>query len=131
MSAPSVPPVPCTPKTSSESSAVVFARSVTATKHTHPAAAPIAMADNGPTNPDAGVIATNPATAPLAAPSAVGLPLTIQSIITQPIVALAAAVLVAMKALVLSAPAVTALPALKPNQPNQSRPAPSNVKGRL
>ena len=44
---------------------------------------PIQIAEIGPTNPAAGVIATNPATAPLAAPKAVGLPLKIQSIAIQ------------------------------------------------
>ena len=45
------------------------------------------------------------------------------------IVAAAAAVLVTMKALAARPPAVTAEPALKPNQPNHSRPAPRTVIG--
>src|SRR6476620_7719641 len=44
-------------------------------------------------------------------------------------VAAAAAVLVTTNALAARPPAVTAEPALKPNQPNQSRPAPRTVIG--
>ena len=45
------------------------------------------------------------------------------------IVAAAAAVLVTTKALAARPPAVSAEPALNPNQPNHSRPAPSTVIG--
>ena len=85
----------------------------------------------GPTNPDAGVIATKPATAPLAAPSTVGFPRYIHSTAIQASAAAAVAVLVTTNALVASAPAATALPALKPNHPNQRSDAPSTVIGRL
>src|SRR5438445_3462409 len=88
-------------------------------------------ADMGPTKPDAGVIATSPATAPDAAPSTVGFPRAIHSVNIQPSAADAAAVLVARKALAASAFASSALPALKPNQPNQSSAAPMTVIGRL
>ena len=44
-------------------------------------------------------------------------------------VAAAAAVLVTMKALAARPPAVSAEPALKPNQPNHRRPAPRTVIG--
>src|SRR5262245_1431909 len=92
---------------------------------------PIKMADIGPTNPAAGVIATKPATAPLAAPNTVGLPLRIQSIASQDKVAAAVAICVATKAEVANPSAASALPALKPNQPTHRRPAPITLNGRL
>src|SRR5437764_13602887 len=85
----------------------------------------------GSTKPDAGVIATRPATAPLAAPRTVGLPLPSQSAVIHDSAAAAVAVLVATKALVASAFAATALPALKPNQPTQRSAAPVSTKGML
>ena len=87
--------------------------------------------DIGPTKPAAGVMATSPATAPDAAPSTVGLPRAIHSVNIQPSAAAAAPVLVARKALAARPLAASALPALKPNQPNQSRAAPMTVIGRL
>src|SRR3989454_6885794 len=85
----------------------------------------------GVTNPDAGVMATRPATAPEAAPSTVGLPRVSHSVNIQPSAAAAAPVFVAVNALTASPLASSALPALKPNQPNHSRPAPITVIGRL
>src|SRR5437773_9221431 len=85
----------------------------------------------GPTNPEAGVIATRPATAPLAAPSTVGFPLTTHSAYIQDSVAAAVAVLVATNALVANAPELSALPALNPNHPTQRRAAPITENGRL
>src|SRR5437899_909609 len=85
----------------------------------------------GVTKPDAGVMATSPATAPDAAPSTVGLPRLIHSVNIQPSAAAAAPVLVAVKALAASPLASSALPALKPNQPTQSKDAPITVIGRL
>src|SRR3989338_3481464 len=85
----------------------------------------------GPTKPEAGVIATRPATAPEAAPSTVGLPRLVHSVNIQPPAAAAAAVLVAGEGLAAGALASGALPALKPNQPNQSSAAPITVIGRL
>src|SRR5215212_5826646 len=79
------------------------------------------------TKPEAGVIATSPATAPAAAPSTLGRPWCAQLTVIQVSAAIAAAVLVTTKALVASSFAPSALPALNPNQPNQSRPAPSTV----
>ena len=76
-------------------------------------------------------MATNPATAPLAAPSTVGLPLTTHSAHIHDSTAAAVAVLVATKALVASAPLLRALPALKPNQPTHSMAAPTTENGRL
>src|SRR3990172_3241537 len=85
----------------------------------------------GCTNPAAGVIATSPATHPEAAPSTVGLRRWIHSVKAHERVADAAARWVATKALVESSPAARALPALKPNHPNQRMAAPVTVIGRL
>src|SRR5713226_1313545 len=79
------------------------------------------------TNPDPGVMATRPATAPLAAPMILGLPVQIQLIPIQLNAAIAAAVLVTTKALVARVPAMTALPALNPNQPNHRNDAPRTM----
>src|SRR5499433_1401098 len=91
----------------------------------------MSSAGMGATKPEAGVMATNPATAPLAAPSTVGLPLWSHSDDIQESAAAAVAVLVATKALVARPFAATALPALKPNQPTQRSAAPVTVSGRL
>src|SRR5688572_5169962 len=85
----------------------------------------------GVTKPEAGVMATRPATRPVAAPRAVGLPLASHSVAHQESRAPAAARCVAAKATAASPPAATAEPALKPNQPNHSRPAPRMVSGML
>src|SRR2546427_12268243 len=71
------------------------------------------------TKPDAGVIATRPATAPAAAPSTLGAPLCSHETVIHVSAAIAAAVLVTTKAFAARPPAGIALPALKPNQPNQ------------
>src|SRR6266508_4811377 len=83
----------------------------------------------GVTNPAAGVIATSPATAPIAAPSTEGVPRCNQLIVTQVRAAMAAAVLVVTSATAATPFALSALPALKPNQPNHSRLAPRTVIG--
>src|SRR5215469_3092204 len=85
----------------------------------------------GLTNPAAGVIATNPATAPEIAPSALGLPLRNHSAPPHPTTAAAAAKCVATKALVARLPALKALPALNPNHPTQSRHAPIKLSTML
>src|SRR5262252_3415976 len=87
--------------------------------------------DMGPTYPEAGVMATRPATAPDAAPRTVGLPRVAHSATIQPSVAAAAPVFVATKALAASPPELSALPALNPNQPTHSNAAPVTVNGRL
>src|SRR5262245_18662342 len=92
-----------------------------------PAARPITSADMGVTNPDAGVIATSPATAPEIAPSTLGFPLRTHSAPAHPITAAAVAKCVATNALVARLLAATALPALKPNQPTQSKQAPMKL----
>src|SRR6266702_6903491 len=96
-------------------------------EQTNPAASPMRNADMGWTKPEAGVMATNPATAPEIAPSAVGLPLWSHSKMVQPRAAVAVAKCVLMKALVASEPEFSALPALNPNQPTYSRHAPMKL----
>src|SRR4051812_40519845 len=123
--APSVPPTPCTPKASSESSYPNIAfTTVAAKKQTTPPIAPMSSADIGVTNPLAGVITTSPATAPEIAPSTVGLPVLIHSANIQPSVAAAAAKCVLMNAALASPLDPTALPPLNPNHPTHSRHAP-------
>src|ERR1019366_1748753 len=104
---------------------------VTMRKQTIPAANPMAMADMGETNPAAGVIATSPATAPEIAPSALGFPLFHHSAALQPRGAAAAPQCVATNALVARAPAESALPALNPNHPTQSKQAPIKLRTTL
>src|SRR3970282_1475612 len=92
-----------------------------------PATPPIAIASMGWTKPEAGVMATKPATAPAAAPKTLGLPARSQLANSQERAAAAAAVLVTTKALAAWPLAAPALPALKPNQPNQRRAAPRTI----
>src|ERR1700676_4661523 len=92
---------------------------------------PISIAGMGVTNPDAGVMATNPATAPEMAPRMLGLPVIIHSVNIHASAAAAVAKWVATKALVASDPADKALPALNPNQPTHSRQAPITLSTRL
>src|SRR5262245_5714159 len=96
-----------------------------------PAPKPITTAARGVTKPEAGVIATKPATAPDAAPSIVGLPVLNHSATIQPSAAKEAAVCVAMNALDARPFAPRADPALKPNQPTHGIAAPITAKGRL
>src|SRR5277367_4714069 len=91
---------------------------------------PIARAGMGATNPAAGVMATRPATAPEIAPRALGRPFLNHSAMLQLMAAAAVAKWVATKALVASAFAARALPALKPNHPTQRRHAPMKLKTR-
>src|SRR2546425_13167518 len=81
------------------------------------------------TYPDAGVIATRPATAPAAAPRTLGAPLCSHETVIQVSAAIAAAVFVTTNAFAARPPALIALPALNPNQPNQSNDAPTTVIG--
>ena len=82
----------------------------------------------GVTNPEAGVMATRPATEPEMAPRAEALPRLNHSTADQPTAAAAAAKWVLTKALVARVPAERAEPALKPNQPTQSRHAPMKLR---
>src|ERR1700730_9418536 len=93
-------------------------------KQMTPAATPMMIADPGSTKPDAGVIATRPATAPEMQPSTEGLPLAIHSANIQPRAAAAVAIWVPAIAMPARPFAATAKPALKPNQPTQSSDAP-------
>src|SRR5688572_20672449 len=123
--APIVPPTPCTPKASSESSYPSLAlRTATAKKQTAPPIRPMSSAEGTVTKPAAGVTTTRPATRPDTAPRALGLPRCHHSMPVQLSMAAAEAKWVDAKALVARLPALSALPALKPNQPTQSRPAP-------
>lgn len=83
------------------------------------------------TKPAAGVMATKPTTAPIQNPNTDGfLPRkTSKNIQDKP--AAAAAVLVVAKAETDNALAPNADPALKPNQPNQSKPVPISTYGIL
>src|SRR5437867_821390 len=74
---------------------------------------------------------TRPTTRPVAAPTAVAFPVRTRSRATQVTSAVAAAVLVFVNASAASPFAASADPALNPNQPNQSRPAPSSTSGTL
>src|ERR1035437_5529548 len=83
------------------------------------------IAAMGETNPEAGVMATNPATAPEIAPRAEGLPLRSHSTTLHPMAAAAAPNWVATNAEVANVPAASAEPELTPNQPTHSRQAPT------
>src|SRR5436189_5653048 len=83
------------------------------------------------TNPAAGVIATNPATAPVTTPRIVAFPCFHHSINPHVRPAVAAAVFVTANAIADSPLADNALPALKPNHPNHNRPPPITVRIRL
>src|SRR5215467_7418081 len=96
-----------------------------------PAATPIQNAPSGPTKPEAGVMATRPATAPVQMPTTVGLPFSIHSTIIQVKPAVAVAVWVTSIAMPAWRPAVTAEPALNPNQPTHSKDAPISVNTTL
>ena len=79
--------------------------------------------------PAAGVIATNPTTAPIHAPNAdTFLPLILSKNI-HVIIAEAEAIVVVAKAIAAVPLAPSDEPALKPNQPNQSIPVPKRTKG--
>src|SRR6202521_4675870 len=96
-----------------------------------PATAPITSAPAGPTKPEAGVIATRPATAPEQMPTTVGLPRNAHSTNIQASAAVAVAIWVTVMAMPACKPAVTAEPALKPNQPTHSSEGPIMVSTTL
>ncbi len=95
-----------------------------AQKQITPAIRPIARAPVGLTKPEAGVMATRPATAPETMPRTDGLPRAIHSANIQASAAAAAAIWVTAIAMPALALAPTAEPALKPNQPTHSSEAP-------
>src|SRR5687768_11709023 len=86
---------------------------------------------DGVTKPAAGVTTTRPATMPETQPSALGLPFMTHSAAAHEKPAAAAAKWVEANAEADSVPADRALPALKPNQPTQSRPAPTMLSTTL
>src|SRR5205807_285183 len=98
---------------------------VHAKKGTNPAATPTTTAPVGSTYPQAGVITTNPPTAPEQKPSTLGLPRRRYSSIAQVKEATAVASVVVVKAFAAMPSAPNALPALKPYQPTQSMPVPT------
>src|SRR4051812_18234 len=127
-SAPTMPPTPCTPNTSSESSAPsIFLRPLTPHRHMKPATKPMTIAPIRPTLPQAGVMATRPATAPEAAPSIEALPFMSASPMHHASTAADVAEKVLMNASTALLPASSAEPALKPNQPTHSSEAPTIV----
>src|SRR5579875_1175293 len=91
----------------------------------------MSRAGKGFTKPDAGVMATRPATQPEIAPRTLGFPLCSHSARIHPKAAAAAPKCVATKALEARPEAATALPALNPNQPTHSRHAPITLRTRL
>src|SRR5215471_21323319 len=91
---------------------------------------PMIIAGMGLTKPDAGVMATKPATAPLAAPSVVGLPAQHHSAATHERLAAAAPKLVATNAETARPFAASALPALKPNHRTNINPPPAKFGAR-
>src|ERR1700744_3600373 len=93
-------------------------------KQITPAATPMTIDPPGSTKPEAGVIATRPATAPEAAPRTEGLPLVIHSANIQPSAAAAVAICVTDIAMPARPFEATAEPALNPNQPTHRRDAP-------
>src|ERR1700722_1782899 len=106
-------------------------RVVAAQKQITPAATPMTMEPPGSTKPEAGVIATRPATAPEIAPRTDGLPLVIHSANIQPSAAAAVAICVTVMAIPARPFAPTAEPALNPNQPTHSSEAPMTASDRL
>src|SRR3954447_23937820 len=126
-----MPPTRWTPTTSRESSKPSRYFIPTAKAQITPASRPSRIADHGTRNAQAGVMATRPATAPEANPSEVARPSRNRSTRIQPRAAVAVATWVLVKARPARPLAPRAEPALNPNQPNHSRPAPSMTNGRL
>src|SRR5574338_186961 len=96
-----------------------------------PAAIPMIKDAIGPTKPEAGVIATSPATAPDEAPTMLGFPVWAQAIRVHVSAAMPVAVFVTTHADVAIPSASNSEPALNPNQPNQSIPTPNTTIGML
>src|SRR3984893_2383778 len=96
-----------------------------------PAATPIQNDPIGPTKPEAGVIATRPATAPEHMPITVGFPRWADSRSHRIGEGTAVAISVTVIAMPACTPALTAEPALKPNQPTHSSAAPMKVRTML
>src|SRR5258708_40224274 len=99
-------------------------RLVAPQKHTRPATMPITSEPIGLTKPEAGVMATRPATAPDTMPSTDGLPRVTHSANIQDSAAAAVANWVTAMAMPALPLAAVAEPAFKPNQPTHSSEAP-------
>ena len=125
------PPIMCTPTTSSESSKPSLNFSPTASAHSAPPTAPITRAPSTLTDEQDGVMATSPATMPDAPPSVVAWPSRMRSTSSQASMAVEVAIVVVMKVDPAEPLELVAEPALNPNQPNHSRPAPSITNGTL
>src|SRR5581483_5062916 len=82
------------------------------------------IAPSAVTKPQAGVITTNPATAPEQNPRTLGLPRVTYSAMAQTKEATAVAIVVVMNALAATTSAATALPALNPYHPTHNIPVP-------
>src|SRR3954463_2573398 len=93
--------------------------------------APSAMALIGLMKPAAGVIATSPTTIAVAPPTAVTLWFRVMSSSVQTTSVPIGARNVVVNASAADGLAASALPALKPNHPNQRSPAPSSVNDTL
>src|SRR5690606_2410610 len=102
-----------------------------AAKQTNPADRPMTIAPAGPTKPEAGVMVPRPATMPVTIPNTEGLPNLRHSISIQANEPAAAERWVTNMAMAASPLAANALPALKPNQPTHSIPAPVTHMARL
>ena len=120
-----MPPTRWTPTTSRESSYPKRYFRPTAQLEIAPATAPMMSAPTGESEPQDGVIATSPATSPEAAPNEVRCPSRKRSTRSQPMMPVVPASRVVAKTIPAAWSAPSADPALKPNQPNQSSPAPS------
>src|ERR1700744_6066958 len=96
-----------------------------------PARRPMMRAPVGSTKPEAGVIATRPATAPEIKPRIEAFLAMIHSMNIQASEAAAVAIWVAAMAMPALTFEVTAEPALKPNQPTHSNEAPITERTRL
>src|SRR5579885_489674 len=127
-SAPTMPPMQCTPNTSSASSYLkTLFTVVQKKKQTTPATMPRTREPIEPAKPEAGVTATRPATAPVTTPRVLGFPFTIHSTNIQVSAVIAVQMQVLRKATTAEPEASRFEPALKPNQPNHSKQAPIMV----
>src|SRR5262245_30648659 len=97
-------------------------------RQTTPAPAPRMIAPMGPAKPAAGVTATRPATAPDTRPRSEVFHLKTNSTIIHDSAAAAVATKVLVMARVVPPADSRAEPALKPNQPTQSRAPPTQVR---
>src|ERR1700689_582373 len=117
-SVPASPPTRCTPTTSSESSKPSLNLRPTATAQREPPTVPITNAPSTLTDEHDGVMATNPATTPDAAPRVVAWPSRMRSVANQASIAAAVATVVVMNVDAATPLELVPEPALTPHQPN-------------